>query len=357
MSRTSSRRGLLARAIMNVSRGPNTTSTPTITMTTWVTSVRWQLGKSYHPNYRPPSISDTAEALQSSCSPNAFSLNFMAIFCTIRRQIEDREAPAADFCGSRHTARRGGSRYGDAALVALRGWRHLSRVVPQAKAAEECKIVAAEARILRQPFQLTRVAAAHDHVVGFQRRAELCDHLADGAAPFFETQLFQAVLADPLFVSASPFIAQVREFHRRDDAIDDHGGAKAGAEAEKQHAAAFVAADCLHGCIVDDVGRSAKRPLKIECHPTVAQIVRFRCDFAVEHDSRIPDGDGIVGPVPGELVHTRHHLTRRKLRSRFELTQLASPENAHLHVAAADVDGEYSSVPFGFHILLRISGC
>jgi hypothetical protein len=25
-------------------------------------------------------------------------------------------------------------------------------------------------------------------------------------------------------------------------------------------------------------------------------------------------------------------------------------------VAAADVDGEYSSVPFGFHILLRIMG-
>jgi len=189
-----------------------------------------------------------------------------------------------------------------------------------------------------------RVAAADDHVVGFQRRAELCNDFADDAAPFLDSQLFQAVLADPLLVSAFLLIAQMREFHGRDDAIDDQGGAEAGAEPEKQHSATFVTADCLHGCIVDDVGRPAKRSVKIESDPTGPQIVRFRGDFAVEHYSRIPDGDGIVGPVPGELMHARRHLTRVELRSRFELTQLASAENAHLHMASADVDGEYSPV-------------
>jgi hypothetical protein len=43
-------------------------------------------------------------------------------------------------------------------------------------------------------------------------------------------------------------------------------------------------------------------------------------------------------------MYLRDHSTGRKIRSRFELPQLAPAENAHLHMTSADVDGEYSPV-------------
>src|SRR5450631_1348457 len=78
------------------------------------------------------------------------------------------------------------SRYGDAALVTLRGCWGGGRVMPQAKSTEESKVIAAEARVFRQPLQLARIAAADDYIVGFQRRAELRHDFVDGAAPFLD---------------------------------------------------------------------------------------------------------------------------------------------------------------------------
>jgi hypothetical protein len=43
------------------------------------------------------------------------------------------------------------------------------------------------------------------------------------------------------------------------------------------------------------------------------------------------------------------HLTGRKIRPRFELAHLAAPENAHFHVASANVDGEYPPVVLWLH--------
>jgi hypothetical protein len=41
-------------------------------------------------------------------------------------------------------------------------------------------------------------------------------------------------------------------------------------------------------------------------------------------------------------VYFRDHLTGRKTGPRFKLPQLAAAEDAHFHMASADVDGEYS---------------
>src|ERR1700720_4309567 len=122
-------------------------------------------------------------------------------------------------------------RHGDAALVTLRGCRDGGRVMPQAKSTEERKVIAAEARVLRQPLQFARIAAADDYIIGLERGAELRHDFIDDAAPFLDAQSLEAARADPLLVSAPLFVAQVRKFHGRNDAIDDHGGAESGSKA------------------------------------------------------------------------------------------------------------------------------
>ena len=126
------------------------------------------------------------------------------------------------------------------------------------------------------------------------------------------------------------------------DAIGDHGGTQPGPEPEKQHSAALVAADRLHGRIVHDVRWAAEGLAEIEPNPAGSQIVRLGDHFPVQHDSRIADGHRVISPVSGELVHMRNHLAGSEVRPRFELAQFAAAEDAHLHVASADVDGEDS---------------
>src|ERR1700723_2697921 len=142
----------------------------------------------------------------------------------------------------------------------------------------------------------------------------------------------------------------MREFHRRNDAVDDHGGTQPRSEAEEQHSAALVAADRLHRGVVQQYSGPVEGLAKIEPNPTGAEIVRLGHHFAVQDDAWVSDGDGLVGPVPGKRMYFRDHLTGGEIGARFKLPQLAAPENARLHMASADVDGEYSPVVLWSHM-------
>jgi hypothetical protein len=50
-------------------------------------------------------MSDSAQALALKCSPNALSLNFMAVFSINLGAIEVRRAHAGEICKQHHTAR------------------------------------------------------------------------------------------------------------------------------------------------------------------------------------------------------------------------------------------------------------
>jgi hypothetical protein len=63
------------------------------------------------------------------------------------------------------------------------------------------------------------------------------------------------------------------EFHRLDDAINNHGGAEPGPQTEKQHRAAVVTSERLHDGVIHDLDRSAECGRKIEAHPSAPQIV------------------------------------------------------------------------------------
>ena len=76
-------------------------------------------------------------------------------------------------------------------------------------------------------------------------------HLA--FSPPLETALSHVVL-----VGALP-VGQVAQLHRLHDPVDDQRGAEPGAESEEEHLAAPVAAQRLHGGIVDDLHRPSER--------------------------------------------------------------------------------------------------
>src|SRR5262245_36336242 len=95
------------------------------------------------------------------------------------------------------------------------------------------------------------------------------------APPFLFSSLFQAALADVILIS-SVLVRKVSQLHRLNGTIDDHGGTETGSQPQKQHLAALVTSQGLHGGIIDDLDGPLERGLEIKARPTTAEIVRFR---------------------------------------------------------------------------------
>ena len=73
------------------------------------------------------------------------------------------------------------------------------------------------------------------------------------------------------------------------NAIEDHGGAKTGANARKEHSATFVAAESLHGSVVDEAEWLAEGLLIREVDPSGSEVVRL-CERMVMDDwARVAD--------------------------------------------------------------------
>src|SRR5262249_57260266 len=144
------------------------------------------------------------------------------------------------------------------------------------EAADEGVGVGAKADALGQLAHQLGVAAAEYHIVDVQRLTETVDHIEHVPAPFLLAGALQAGLADIVLVALTFLVRQVRELHRLEHAVDDQRGPEAGAEPEEQHAAALVAAQRLHGGIVDHPYRPAECLLEVEADPASAEIHRLR---------------------------------------------------------------------------------
>jgi hypothetical protein len=62
-------------------------------------------------------------------------------------------------------------------------------------------------------------------------------------------------------------IEELAKFQRNDHVISNKGGSKPGAQSKKQHPSAFIAAESLHRCIVNDSDRQTESSGKIKTHP------------------------------------------------------------------------------------------
>jgi hypothetical protein len=79
-----------------------------------------------------------------------------------------------------------------------------------------------------------------------------------------------------------PLVRQVGNLHRRHDALDDHGRAKSRSQAQKQHFAALVAAQRLHGRVIDDLHGTTEGAREIEPDPAASKVVADVPPFQIE---------------------------------------------------------------------------
>ena len=75
--------------------------------------------------------------------------------------------------------------------------------------------------------------------------------------------------------------------------------ADTGAEAEEEHAPAVVAAERLHGGVVDHADGLAERGCEVEAHPAVAEIARLGARSVGVDGPGITDRDDVVVPIGG----------------------------------------------------------
>jgi hypothetical protein len=94
-------------------------------------------------------------------------------------------------------------------------------------------------------------------------------------------------------------VRQVTQLHRLHDAVDDHGGAQTGAEPEKQHLAAVIAAQRLHRGVVHHLDRHPNAfGSRIRPSPGRGEAAPRPDDR--EAPGREADRDRVVRPVRGD---------------------------------------------------------
>src|SRR5205807_6372202 len=115
------------------------------------------------------------------------------------------------------------------------------------------------------------------------------DYLEDVLLPFVSAQPFQSSLAEIVLVGAALFVGKMSEFHGLENTVYDHGRAQTRSQSEKKHAPFLVAAERLHGGVVDDLHRLAKGFTEIEFHPARSQIERLVDGTALNYRTGIAD--------------------------------------------------------------------
>src|SRR5260221_5102655 len=103
---------------------------------------------------------------------------------------------------------------------------------PQLEAALEGVLVVAESGVGRELLQLSGIAAADHHVVWLEGGGEALDGRRHLAPPLLCSEPGQRGAAEILLEGLAALVGKVRQLHGLDDAVDDHGGAQSGTEAE-----------------------------------------------------------------------------------------------------------------------------
>src|SRR6516162_5661988 len=138
------------------------------------------------------------------------------------------------------------------------------------------------------------------------------------SCPFLLAVLLQSAEANVIFVGGLP-IREVAEFHRLDETVDDQRRAKPRSQPQKEHRSLPIASQRLHRRVVGHFDWASESALEVESDPAFAEVVRFGNWTVVEHGAGIANGNHIVVPAFGELLHPGNHLARSQGLPRLEL--------------------------------------
>ena len=139
------------------------------------------------------------------------------------------------------------------------------------------------------------------------------------------------------------------EFEGDDDAVEDHGRAEARADAEEEHSAAFIAAEGLHGSVVDEADRLAEGLLVGKVDPSGSEIVGLGEGTIVDDRAWVADGDAVVIPALGGGENIFRHLLGSHGGTGRNFDGNALVARGDFDVGAANVDYE------NFHVELDVS--
>src|SRR5262249_247181 len=101
---------------------------------------------------------------------------------------------------------------------------------------------------------------------GLQRGNKTLNDVLNVLSPLLLAVFLQSANAHIVFVRAF-LVRQMTELHGLDNAVDDERRPQSGAEPEKQHLPAFIAAERLHRRIVQDLGWPLECRFKVEAEP------------------------------------------------------------------------------------------
>src|SRR5580692_1555401 len=135
-------------------------------------------------------------------------------------------------------------------------------------------------------------------------------------------------------------VGEVRELHGLKKSVANHCGAEAGAEAEEEHATAFVAAESLHAGVVDNFYGMAEGFAEVEAHPAATEIVGFAERMTVDDRAGIAHGDAIVLPRARGFFHGANHFGVGHGRAGRNFHGFLLSAHQELDVCAADINCE-----------------
>ncbi len=173
---------------------------------------------------------------------------------------------------------------------------------PEAEAAEEGVAVIAEARAVREALDAASIAAAEDDIIDDEGACKDRGDAIEGGLPFFLAEAVTTGAAEHVLEGALLVVGELAKLEGDKDVIQDGGGAETGAEAEEEHASTFIAAEGLHGGVVDELAGLWECGVVIELDPAASEIVRLAGGAVADDGDGEAEGDGVVVPVwRGEL--------------------------------------------------------
>src|SRR5262245_37578515 len=146
---------------------------------------------------------------------------------------------------------------------------------PHTDAAEKCVRVVPRTAIGRQPLQFVDVATSQDNILRFKRDRKTLDNVEYIVPPFLHAVFIERSNSDVVFEHGIPG-QQLTEHHWLDNAVHEQGGAEACSKTEEEHFPDLVAAQRLHGSVVQHFDRPPECSFKIETGPPSSQIPGLR---------------------------------------------------------------------------------
>src|SRR5215510_7489896 len=141
------------------------------------------------------------------------------------------------------------------------------------------------------------VAPAQHHIVGVEGRDQVRHPVFDMLLPFLPSEPFESPLAHIVLVRALS-VWLVAQLHGRHDAVGDQRGAEPGAQAQKEHHAALIAPQRLHGRIIDELDGIPEGSWEVKHDPTRAEVMRFGHHVTLEYQPRVANRYHIIRPLP-----------------------------------------------------------